>query len=60
MGKRPNNKGKNPSNVLAGRNLRYFIETIGMSRDELAEKLGIWEKTVFGGFPGLRRMKNWM
>ena len=46
MGKKPNYKGKNPSNVLAGRNLRYFIETIGMSRDELAEKLGIEKDAV--------------
>ncbi|MCI8793024.1 MAG: helix-turn-helix transcriptional regulator [Eubacterium sp.] len=46
MGKKPNYNGKNPSNVLAGRNLRYFIETIGMSRDELAEKLGIERDAV--------------
>lgn len=45
MGKVAKNS-KNPSNVLAGRNLRYFIESIGMSRDELAELLGIERDAV--------------
>jgi len=46
MSKHSSNNKKNPSNVLAGRNLLYFIESIGMSREELAKLLGIERDAV--------------
>ena len=46
MSKHVSNNKKNPSNVLAGRNLLYFIESIGMSREELARLLGIERDAV--------------
>lgn len=36
MRKQTKSGKKNPANVLAGRNLLYFIESIGMTREELA------------------------
>ena len=41
MSRSADNSKKNPANILAGRNLLYFIESIGMSREELAQLLGI-------------------
>ncbi|MCI8770722.1 MAG: helix-turn-helix transcriptional regulator [Lachnospiraceae bacterium] len=46
MGKCADNSKKNLSNVLAGRNLLYFIESIGMSREELAKTFGIEKDAV--------------
>ena len=46
MSRHASNNKKNPSNVLAGRNLLYFIESINMSREELASLLGIERDAV--------------
>lgn len=37
---------KNPANILAGRNLLYFIESIGVTREELAELFHIETDSV--------------
>lgn len=46
MRKQVKNGKKNPANVLAGRNLLYFIESIGMTREELAELFHIETDSV--------------
>ena len=46
MSRSADNSKKNPANILAGRNLLYFIESIGMSREELAQLLGIEKDSV--------------
>lgn len=37
---------RNPANVIAGRNLKYFMDTNGISNQQLAESFGIEKESV--------------
>ncbi len=37
---------KNPANIIAGRNLRYFMDANGISSQQLAESFGIEKESL--------------
>lgn len=43
---REKSKIKNPDNVFAGRNLKYFMECNGITKEELADSLGIEKESI--------------
>lgn len=46
MGKK-SDSSKEPSNVAAGKNLKFFMESNGISKEKMAESLGIEKNSLY-------------